>query len=151
MRPIYAFAACFALMAPTLADAATLTLKISGLRSDNGVVRLCVFSEKTSAPAAYPDCAMGSPFKKANAPIKGGEASVIFKDIPDGAYAISLFHDADGDGKISMKSLLGVSTAIPREGIGISNNPQLYGKPSFRQARFAVAGPTAIIISMKYF
>lgn len=151
MRLTYAIAACFIVMAPTLVQGASLTLKVSGLKSDNGVVRLCVFSEKTSRPTAYPDCASGSPLKSANARIRGGHASVVFRDIPDGAYAVSLFHDADNDGKISMKSLLGVSTAIPREGIGISNNPSLYGKPSFKQARFPVAGPTAITISMKYF
>ncbi|MDX2263992.1 MAG: DUF2141 domain-containing protein [Hyphomicrobiales bacterium] len=133
------------------AAAGALSLRIAGVKSDEGIVRLCVFSESSSKPEAYPDCQAGAPVKSANAAIKGGEATVTFKNLPDGAYAVSLFHDADGDGKISMKSMFGVATAIPREGIGISNNPTLYGKPKFTQARFTVKGETAITITMKYF
>jgi uncharacterized protein (DUF2141 family) len=133
------------------APAGTLTLNVTGLNSERGVVRLCIFSEKKSNTAVYPDCAAGAPIKTANAPIKGGQASVVFENLPDGVYAVSLFHDADGDGKISMKTLLGVSTEIPREGIGVSNNPTLYGKPEFKQARFSVSGQTSVNIAMKYF
>lgn len=140
----------FLCMAST-AFSATLTLRVAGLNNNSGVVRLCVFSEKSSNAGAYPDCQAGSPIKSANVTISGGQASVVFKDIPDGAYAVSLFHDADGDGRISMKSVFGVKTAIPREGIGVSNNPTLYGKPSFKEARFKVAGPTSITVAMKYF
>ncbi len=151
MRLAFALFAFAGFVAPLGAEAATLTLRIAGVNSDSGVIRLCVFSEIASKAGAYPDCQAGSPVKSANARIADGQASVSFKDLPDGAYAVSLFHDADGDGKISMKSVFGVSTAIPREGIGISNNPTLYGKPSFTEARFEVAGPTSITISMKYF
>ncbi len=146
-----AFIACIFCVTPLMAEAATLTLRIAGVKSDSGVIRLCVFSEKKSRPSAYPDCAAGSPVKTANARIVGGRASVSFNDLPDGNYAVSLFHDADGDGKIGMKTVFGVSTAIPSDGIGISNNPTLYGKPEFADAKFTVAGPTSITISMKYF
>lgn len=133
------------------AHAATLTLTVTNIKKPVGVIRLCLFSEKTSLPDVYPDCAAGRPVKELDINVSGQTASASISDLPDGVYAISLFHDENADGKMTMKSMMGITTPIPREGIGISNNPLLLGKPEFGEARFIVKGDTAVSIEMKYF
>ena len=52
---------------------------------------------------------------------------VIFKNIPNGVYAISLYHDTNENKKLD-KNFFG----IPQEGYGFSNNI----RPKFRSANF---------------
>lgn len=53
--------------------------------------------------------------------------SLTFKEIPNGVYAISLFHDENSNGRLD-KNFLG----IPKEGYAFSNNI----RPTFRVAKF---------------
>ncbi len=52
---------------------------------------------------------------------------MIFKDIPNGIYAVSIFQDTNNNGRLD-KNFLG----IPTEKYGFSNNI----KPLFRGANF---------------
>ncbi len=143
--------AAAALLIAKPASAATLTLTITNIKNPIGVIRLCVFSAKASVPSVYPDCAAGRPVKELEIAVTARTAQASIADLPEGVYAISLFHDENADGRMTMKSMMGLTTPIPREGIGISNNPILLGKPDFEDARFLVKGDTAVSIEMKYF
>ena len=67
--------------------------------------------------------------------------------MPAGSYAIALFHDENGNGRVDTRF------GIPTEGVGFSNNPRLwFGPPSFAAARFAVTDqPRAETVKMRYF
>ncbi len=53
-------------------------------------------------------------------------------DILPGTYAISIFHDIDGDDELN-KNFFG----IPTEPFGFSNNPRMtFGPPNFKEASF---------------
>jgi uncharacterized protein (DUF2141 family) len=55
--------------------------------------------------------------------------------VPAGRYAISLFHDENGNGRLD-KALM-----IPSEGYGFSRDaPVVMGPPSFAEAAFVVEG-----------
>jgi uncharacterized protein (DUF2141 family) len=107
---------------------------------------LCVFSAQASKLNEFPDCTKGNPVKEGNAIISGGKVIVIYQGLQPGDYAVAFVHDEDGDGQLR-KNLLG----IPSEGFGISNNPTLFGAPSFNQAKFKLNGNTAITVETKYF
>lgn len=64
-----------------------------------------------------------------------------------GLYAIAVFHDEDGDKRLSQGFL-----GIPKEGFGFSNNPRLrMGPPKQRDTLFRVGnGPTQLQISLIY-
>lgn len=72
---------------------------------------------------------------------------VVFKDLPYGEYAISAWHDENGNGKME-KSLIG----IPKEGIGVSNDAKgKMGPPKFKDAKFQLNTVSKIIeITVKY-
>lgn len=69
--------------------------------------------------------------------INNGTSKVTFDNIPEGTYAISVFHDEDSNGKLA--TFLG----IPTESTGSSNNaPANFGPPKWGDAKFQVKGNT---------
>ena len=72
--------------------------------------------------------------------IENNTATYTFKDIPDGEYAISAFHDEDNNGKLNMA--LGF---YPTEDTASSNNaPARFGPPTWEDAKFEVKGGKVI-------
>ncbi len=75
---------------------------------------------------------------------KSNSGMAIFKNLPKGDYAIALFQDKNGNGKVD-KNLLGV----PTEGIGFSNNfrPTIT-VPVFNDAKFNLSSNKTIQIKL---
>ncbi len=69
-----------------------------------------------------------------------------FKNIPNGTYAISTFHDENENNKVD-KNFFG----IPKEGYGSSNNirPSFRGA-NFEEAKFVLDSDKNIVIDMRY-
>ena len=64
--------------------------------------------------------------------IKNGSSMVIFKNVPAGMYAVSVFHDENDDGKLDTNSF-----GIPNEAYGCSNNAKGFmGPPKWKNAKF---------------
>ena len=74
-------------------------------------------------------------------------ATIVFKDIPYGQYALSLLHDMNMNNDMDY-NLVG----MPTEGWGFSNKrpPVLY-KPSWQECSFSISSPTKMFnVSMTY-
>jgi uncharacterized protein (DUF2141 family) len=70
----------------------------------------------------------------------------IFRDLPPGRYAVIAYHDENGDGKLNLRFGM-----FPKEGYGLSNNPELSGPPRFKDAAFEVTeGGNRIVIRLGY-
>jgi uncharacterized protein (DUF2141 family) len=151
MRPMFyrlAVAAAFFTLATgslSAASAADLTITVNSLRNSDGIVLLCVFSQESSDPAVFPDCKKGKPVREGKAAIKGGEVVFNYTGLKDGIYGVAVIHDENNNGELDTNFL-----GIPTEGIGISNNPKLLGKPTFSEAKFQLTGKMQITISAKY-
>jgi uncharacterized protein (DUF2141 family) len=122
------------LAAPALVGAApqpgSVTATVTGLRSTKGQVLACI----TANAKAFPDCDKDPAAKAVKVPA-GTSVVLDFGMIPAGRYAISLFHDENGNGRMD-KSLM-----MPREGYGFSRDaPVRMGPPSFASAAFTVDG-----------
>ena len=120
--------------------AANLDVHVIGLRSTKGMVRACL----TADPHNFPDCNKDPAARRLS--VGADQAGDIhFDDIAAGSYAVSLFHDQNGNGRLD--TFLGV----PTEGFGFSNNPVVhFGPPSFVQARIVVAGPAVTTVRIRY-
>jgi uncharacterized protein (DUF2141 family) len=114
---------------------------VDGLRSGNGVVRICV----TSHADHFPDCHSDPDARRVTVP--AGQPVPEFTGLPSGEYAVSLFHDENRNGKLDRMA------GIPKEGVGFSNNPRLmFGPPRFIQAQFSVTNkPVDERVRLKYF
>jgi uncharacterized protein (DUF2141 family) len=64
--------------------------------------------------------------------ITNNASMAIFKNVPAGTYAVSIFHDENDNGKLDTNSL-----GIPNEPYGCSNNAKGFmGPPKWKNAKF---------------
>lgn len=107
----------------------TLSLQVTNVKNDQGLVRVLLFKGE----AGFPDDTEKA-FKSASVKIKDGKAQVDFGAVPEGMYAISLFHDSQNTGKLRTNAF-----GIPRDGYGFSNDAMgMFGPPHFEKAAFKV-------------
>ena len=103
---------------------------MDGFKTDEGAARVALFLDAT----VWPD-GDASIFGTAVVPIKDGRAVAVFEDVPAGPFAVSVFHDEDGDGELDS-----VALGIPSEAYGFSGGARnMFGPPSFEQARVELA------------
>lgn len=101
-----------------------LTVQISGLKNNTGLVQVGLFnSEGTFLKTAY---------KGVSSEIKSNSAIVTFSNIPKGKYAISAYHDTNKNGKLDTNFI-----GIPKEDFACSNNAKgKMGPPKYEDAKF---------------
>jgi uncharacterized protein (DUF2141 family) len=114
---------------------------INNFRNSKGSVYVILFNK----PDGFPDANKG--FKIMNKKIINKVSSVEFDNLPQGEYAISVFHD-ENDNKVLDRNFLG----IPKEGVGASNNAKgHFGPPKYRDAKFYLKNEVKTIsISITY-
>lgn len=111
------------------ASTTALEVRISQLRSDKGMVRLCI----TADPKSFPKCANDPHAVRRSVP--AAQPMVRIEGLAPGSYAVAVIHDENGNGKLD------TFAGIPREGFGFSRNPAIgFGPPRFAAARFDVPG-----------
>jgi uncharacterized protein (DUF2141 family) len=118
----------------------TLTVHVSVLRSQSGALVCRLFASGEGFP--------GKPTYKTaqRVPIRGKEASCAFRGASPGTYAVAVFHDENGNGKLDTNFL-----GIPSEGVGVSNNKRpLVGPPSWDDARFRLEHDGSIRVMLHY-
>ena len=120
-------------------EPASLTITVTGIRNTNGGLIACVFRDRQG----FPTCQKSRTAIIQRQRITGTGATVRFTNLAPGAYVASVQHDEDGDGKLKTNFI-----GIPKEGVGISNNPG--GIPSWGRSVFRMNGNAAIAITMRY-
>lgn len=119
---------------------ASLAVSISGIKSPKGIIRLAL----CPPGAGFPEC-KGQAVRAADLAIADGKAHVVISGLAPGAYAVCVFHDANGNGKLD------TFAGIPREGYGFSANPGFKPRaPRFEEAEIRVDSDTATEIRMRY-
>jgi len=112
----------------------TLTIKVVGARNANGKIYVALFQN----PAGFPEKGSAA-LRREQADIDRQtlSAQVVFRDVPQGVYAVSVLHDENSNGKLD-KNFFG----IPEEGYGASNNPgKKMRAPNFDEAKFSMSSP----------
>ena len=116
-----------------------LDVTVKGIKSTKGALLACLWKDKVG----FPICGKSKTAVKLRNTVTGGTMRVSFRNVAPGNYAVSIEHDEDGDGKLKTNFI-----GMPKEGVGISNNPG--GIPSFGKALVRVNGNGAITITMRY-
>ncbi len=124
-------AAALALSAGAGAEpASAIEVDVGGLKHDQGKA-VCALYDRAETFPNESGVRAGR-----HAPIDDRKAVCRFEGIPAGRYAVAVFHDEDGDGRL--RKVLGV----PREGYGFSNGAKAgsFGPPKFAEAAFEFDG-----------
>ena len=113
------------------ANAASLVVRATGIRSADGMVYAGI-------------CATG--FDEAQCPYKGraparpGTVEIRVSGVKPGRYAIAIYHDVNGNGRLD-KTLF-----LPSEPYGFSNGIGRGVVPSFQGALIEVAEPATTVV-----
>ncbi len=102
-----------------------VTLTIKNIKTIRGNIVIGVFDSKKTF------LKKGKEFKTYTLKVTKNEESIVLTGLPDGDYAISIFHDVNSDNKCNTNII-----GIPTEPYGFSNNfkPKLF-KPSFNDCK----------------
>ncbi len=104
----------------------TIEVSMSGFDNNDGTAMIALYDSEENF--------LGKLLLGKISEIENKEAKVIFSDVPEGIYAISVVHDEDDNGKLNM-----VMGFYPSEATGASNNaPAKFGPPKWEDAKFEV-------------
>lgn len=120
------------------ASAATVQVKIDGVRSDTGVVQVALCDEAT-----YPkDCRL-----TAAVPARSGSVTVDVANVPAGSWAALAYHDENSNKKLDTNFV-----GMPKEGYGFSNGAKgTFGPPKFKDTAITVGeGTISATVILKY-
>ncbi len=111
------------------ARAADLTVEVAGAAAGGGSLSVGLFD--AASAASFPKTPSAG---QRVAVAASGATAVVFRDLPPGRYAVSAFHDQNGNQQLD-RGLFG----IPKEPYGFSRDARgAGGPPEFRDAAFEV-------------
>lgn len=127
-RALFIAATAAALTVSGAGLAGTVKVAVAGARNDNGVVRCGLFN----SPVGWRE--PGKQFMKAEGKVAGGKGTCVFPNVPEGTYAVALFHAEQGERQVAFNML-----GLPKQGVAFSNNLSItFGAPGFDKASFKV-------------
>lgn len=104
----------------------SVTVTVSNLESNDGKVFISLYNSK--------DSFLSKGFKATYSKIENNSCKVVFKNVPNGTYAVSLFHDENDNNKMDTGMF-----GIPKEDYGCSNNARGFmGPPKWEDAKFNI-------------
>lgn len=115
----------------------TVTIDFTGMKSDKGSLFVALYNTK--------DSFLKEGYKGKIVKINDKKATVLFKNIPAGTYAVSSFHDVNDNKKMDTNFF-----GIPKEPIGMSNDAKGFmGPPKYKDAKFEVTKNVTLLINIK--
>jgi uncharacterized protein (DUF2141 family) len=128
--------ACMLMIAKTSAaqERGTLSINANNFESSTGKAVANLFREQDDIPK--------HPFKTTNMTIIDGKATLAFKDLPHGSYAVIVYHDENENGTLDHKF------GFPNEAMGFSNGWDLSlfsGMPTFQKLKITHTHPETTI------
>jgi|SRR5690242_2764577 uncharacterized protein (DUF2141 family) len=110
---------------------------VNGVRNQKGSVICSLWASAKSGAFTT----VGTESHKISVPIRNGQGVCEFKDLPAGAYAATVFHDENGNGKFDQRF------GYPLEGYGFSNNvnPTIRA-PSFNHCEVQYSGKGVLVV-----
>jgi len=125
-------------------DSYALTIKTSGIENSEGTIVFALYNKEGSIP----DQKFRKYYRKSNASIIDRKSEITFNNLPQGVYAVTIFHDENNNGKIDKKFML----PLPDEGVGFSNYEDfgLSNRPNFKNASFKIEKDITIEVKIIY-
>ena len=116
-----------------------LTVTVSGIKPLKGDLYVSLHNRSEYFQLA------DSAFLNTKIEVKEETATLIFNNIPEGRYAMAIYHDMNLNGIMDVNE-----NGIPREGYGFSTKSRFLGRPKFEQAAFEVNRNDTVEIKMLY-
>jgi uncharacterized protein (DUF2141 family) len=116
-----------------------LSIDVEGVSSSEGRISVAVYN-KSSGFLKFE-----SVYRSDSAVAKKKKTNLVIGNLPNGTYALAVFHDMNGNDRLDTNWL-----GIPKEAIGFSNaKMKTFGPPSFEDCAFNLEGDTQIRLEIK--
>lgn len=127
------------LLTTTAQSQSRLEVTVVNIKDTTGDIRVGIFKDEKSF---LKDAFIGQVVKAGK-----GQVSVVFENVPDGTYALSVVHDENKNGELDSNVI-----GIPSEGFGFSNDAMgMFGPPSFEKSGFVLnKDDKKIKVTMRY-
>ena len=124
-------------------QAADITIEVRGVRSADGQVYLAVHGPESEATFPSGQGVVAG----LQQPARAGALRFEVRDLSPGRYAVSVFHDENGNGDLDT-NLFG----IPSEGYGFGNDASAaFGPPDFEDAAVTVGDMARVaVLTLNY-
>lgn len=118
---------------------AKIAVEVNNFENDKGSCIVCLYDN------AKAFAGKGSPVACATVTISHKTATAVFDGVAEGAYAVSVIHDANNNQKFDTNFL-----GIPKEGYGASGNKLPFAAaPKFEDNKFAVSANHISTVNIK--
>ncbi len=116
----------------------TLEVEVTGYESTQGALQIALYSNKEDF------LNFESSFRIMASTLSDNKTKVIFNNIPNGIYAIAIFHDLNNNGVLDTNWI-----GIPKEPIGVSGTGKSrFGPPRFVDCKFELSSNRLIEIKL---
>lgn len=120
-------------------QSATFTVAVSELRSTQGQLIVCVFATRDR----FPTCRPGDGVPRHLFRVTGQTMRVTVPLPRPGAYAVTVIHDEDTNGRLKQNFI-----GMPSEGVGVTGNPG--GMPRFAGSVVQLAAGSVVGVRVRY-
>jgi uncharacterized protein (DUF2141 family) len=111
----------------------TLEIKITNIENGSGTLYIAIQDSAEGWLESDPDT---KTFRDVTQPVSSTDDLLIqIEDLPPGKYALSLFHDLDGDAELATNFI-----GFPKEPFGFSAPMGKFGPPKFEEAAVEFSG-----------
>ena len=117
-----------------------LTVEAKGIRAQKGYIEFALYND----PEVYAE--VGKTYKQIRKKVAGTNASCTFENVPEGTYALCIYHDENNNNKCDQNFL-----GIPTEGYGFSNDIKpVISVPTFEECSVILDKPLSVTIDLIY-
>ncbi len=128
MKKLLSISILFFLGITGFAQSGTIKIIIPDILSNKGNIKAALYNDAGSKGFLKD---LSSAYRKKECEIKNNSAVIVFKNVPYGKYAVSLFQDENKNNKIDRAAI-----GFPTEPYGISGNKNTIGPPKFKDGEF---------------
>ena len=125
------------LMLTTALFCSKIDLVVENIQSKDGVLKVALYSNADEYEKQ-------SYFRGINLKVDGEKRAYAIEDVPNGVYAIAIYHDVNQNEKLDTNFF-----GVPKEPYGFSNNPTSFKRPSFDEVKFTLEDSVHVLIILK--
>jgi uncharacterized protein (DUF2141 family) len=115
-----------------------VTAEVQNFKNNNGICQACIFQSASAFEKM-------EALQCIKAVVQDKRAVLTFSGLPDGDYAIFVFHDVNRNNKMDNNFF-----GIPKEGYGASNNKLPFaGAPKFTENKFVLSNHATLQLKIR--
>ena len=141
IRTIILVVTALSLVSLVTIDEYSVNVTIEGYQHQEGQLSVALYNSDNGFPKDHAEA-----YQRQTVAIDDSTTQITFDGVPVGTYAVAVYHDENGNQELETNFM-----GIPKENVGISNNPKvgIGNPPSFKRAQFELADHADITVRLQ--